>query len=96
MFDPTSPITREAIAVMVNNVLKYQNSSEQGLFTDVTATSNPWSYNSIEALGETGIITGFPDGTYLPGSTMSRAEMTVLAAAMPSPAVLTGPVMMPT
>ncbi len=84
LFNPTSPVTREEIAVMVNNVLKYQNNQAQSLYTDVTPIDNPWSYDSIEALGETGVITGFPDGTFQPRGTISRAEMTVLAAAMPS------------
>ncbi len=87
MFDPNRPITREEIAVMVNNILMYQNQLEDDLYTDVTPLSNPWAYDSIEALGETGVLAGFPDGTYQPGGTMTRAEMTVLAAAMPSATV---------
>ena len=84
MFNPDRPITREEIAVMVNNVLKYQNTFGDGLFSDVTRTSNPWSFDAIEALSANGIITGFQDGSYQPGNTLSRAEMAVIAAMMPS------------
>jgi hypothetical protein len=76
---------------MVNNVLKYQNDQAQNLYTDVTPIDNPWSYASIEALGETGVITGFPDGTFQPRSTMSRAEMTVLPTAIRRPTSAPGP-----
>ncbi len=84
LYDPSRPITREEIAVMVNNVLMYDNNQEQSQFTDVTQLSNPWSYDSIEALGETGLLKGYPDGTYQPESTLTRAEITVITVTMPS------------
>ena len=84
LYDPNRPITREEIAVMVNNVLMYDNNQEQSQFTDVTQLSNPWSYDSIEALGETGLLKGYPDGTYQPESTLTRAEITVITVTMPS------------
>ena len=80
---------------MVNNVLKYHNPVDEDLFTDVSQDLNPWSYNSIEALSETGIIKGYSDGTYQPDGTITRAEMTVLATKIPVAALSTDPVMMP-
>ncbi len=86
LFDPDRPITREEIAVMLNNVLLYQ-SSGGALFSDVTQAANPWSYEAIGALGIYGIIAGFPDSTFRPKETMTRAEGVTLIAQIPAPLI---------
>lgn len=87
MFDPDRPVTREEIAVMINNVLLYQTSGSGGLYSDVTQVSNPWSYNDIEALGTYGIINGYPDATFRPYETMTRAEGVALITQIPTPLI---------
>ena len=50
-------------------------------FNDVG--SGYWAFQAIEALAASGITTGFPDGTFRPENTVSRAQMaTFLARAL--------------
>jgi spore germination protein YaaH len=87
LFDPDRPVTREEIAVMINNVLLYQSGGGGALFSDVNQASNPWSYSDIEALGTYGIIAGFPDATFRPQDIMTRAEGVALVAQIPAPLI---------
>ena len=42
-----------------------------------------WAYQAIEAMASSGITTGFPDGTFRPENTVTRAQMaTFLARAL--------------
>lgn len=85
MFDPDRPITREEISVMINNVLIYQSSTGGTTFTDVSQVRNPWSYDSIEALGTSGIVPGYPDGSFQPQGAITRAEGVALVMQLPVP-----------
>jgi spore germination protein YaaH len=76
-FDPDRPVSRQEIAVMLNNIL-YYTTSGQPVFSDVTKDSNSWSYDAIAALSEAGVITGRPDGSFLPQANLNRAEMAAL------------------
>jgi spore germination protein YaaH len=76
-FAPEAPVTREEIAVMLNNILGYEGGSVS-VFADVTAQANPWSYQAINALSANGVINGYPDGNYHPKDTLTRAQMTAL------------------
>ena len=78
LFAPDRPVTREEIAVMLNNILRYTCSETAGVFSDVSGQANPWSYEAIFALSENDVITGYPDGSFHPRSTVTRAEMTAL------------------
>ena len=78
LFAPERAVTREEIAVMLNNILGYTSSSSGTVFSDLSAESNSWSYDSINALSENGIITGYTDGSFKPHMNVTRAE----AAAM--------------
>lgn len=77
-FAPDKPMTRQEIAVMLNNYFSYTASGQQAPFSDVSSESNPWSYTAIYALSENKIITGYPDGRYGPQFNVTRAEMTAL------------------
>lgn len=87
LYDPDSPVTREAFAVMINHALLYQNNSGSRIYPDVTEAANPWSYNDIEALSSYGIISGFSDGTFRPYDTMTRAEAVALVTQIPAPLI---------
>lgn len=87
LYDPDSPVTREAFAVMINHALLYQNNSGSRIYTDVTEAANPWSYNDIEALSSYGIFDGFSDGTFRPHDTMTRAEAVALITQIPAPLI---------
>jgi hypothetical protein len=50
--------------------------SSPGKFSDVTESH--WAFNFIESLAARGIVAGFPDGTYKPEGTVTRAEWAAL------------------
>lgn len=89
-YKPEMPITREQMAVVLDNILKQKMKSEPKVnssvnnddnnhgFSDVTDKNNPWSYKSINAMKQCGIISGFGDGSFKPVKALTRAEMTVL------------------
>ncbi|NLA86143.1 MAG: glycoside hydrolase [Clostridiales bacterium] len=82
-FNPDRPVTREEFAVMINHTLLYRNNGGVSTFSDVSLETNPWSYNAIEALGNYGILSGYPDGTFRPGDTITRAEAAALITRIP-------------
>ncbi|MDF2962017.1 MAG: hypothetical protein K0S39_3752 [Paenibacillus sp.] len=47
-------------------------------FSDVDPQQNAWAVSSIYLMAEKQILTGYPDGTFLPGNTVSKAEWTVM------------------
>ena len=74
-FLPNRAVTREEIAVILQRVLQYEYSgmSNKVSFSDVT--EERWSYREISALIESGILNGYPDGTFRPEQFLSRGEM---------------------
>jgi hypothetical protein len=46
------------------------------VFSDVSTTY--WGYNAITVLSGKGIVSGYPDGTFKPGATVTRAEFTAM------------------
>lgn len=91
-FRPNGSITRaEFSAVMVKALGLNPNVSGAQSFSDVP-TSN-WAYPAIETVRSTGLVSGYPNGLFLPGKSISRAEtFAVLANAaripMPSDAAI--------
>ncbi len=77
-FNPDRPVTREEFAVMINHTLLYRNNGSVSTFSDVSLESNPWSYDAIEALGNYGILSGYPDGTFRPADTLTRAAAALI------------------
>lgn len=82
-FDPESPVTREQMAVMMNNILEKKPdgdfSAKGDSFTDVNRSNNYWSYEAIESMARRGIITGFEDNSFRPKDKLTRAQMTKMA-----------------
>jgi len=48
------------------------------VFSDVS--SDHWAFDYIQKLRESGITTGYPDGTYKPENNVTRAEMAAFLA----------------
>ena len=79
---PGASITRAEVAVMFFRLLKddVRNAEltvENG-FIDVS--EDQWFNTAVSTLAKMGIITGYPDGTFRPGQTITRAEFAALAA----------------
>lgn len=72
-FNPDQHITRAEFAELVF-LTELANSTGNNVdFTDVT-TDHP-QYTSIKAASSAGLINGYPDGTFKPSATITRAEV---------------------
>jgi hypothetical protein len=72
-FRPNAPITREEMAAMIARALNLEEEVVEDYFEDI-GTASSWAQLSIRRLGNSKIITGFPDGTFRPKDTLTRAE----------------------
>lgn len=77
-FAPNEKITREQMAIMLNNftnntdlVLPVTNTAAS--FTDSTIIS-PWATESVNKIVSSGIMSGYPEGNYNPQGKATRAE----------------------
>jgi len=77
-FAPNEKITREQMAIMLNNfarstelVLPETNAAVS--FTDSTSIS-PWASDSVSTIVSSGIMSGYPEGNYNPQGNATRAE----------------------
>lgn len=74
-FKPGRPITREEMAVMIARALELEELPDAGVpvFTDSGEVSS-WAIDSVNSLTEMGILSGFPDGSFRPQDSLTRAE----------------------
>ena len=84
-FRPNDPISREEIAVMVKNFLPAAGIMLPKVkiapaFSD-NDKINSWSLSAVQELGQYGLLTGFPDGSFKPQKTCTRAEAATIVAA---------------
>ncbi len=81
----SSPVTMTAYAILALaqkpfpvNIDHYSNNnpvaSGNSTFSDLS--SNNWAYKPIINLVEAGVLSGYPDGTFKPDKSVSRAEFT--------------------
>lgn len=86
-FRPEGLITRAEFSAMMVKALSLNiNATGQQTFNDVPTAH--WAYPSIETVRSTGLVSGYPNGQFLPNKSISRAEtMAVLsnAARIPMP-----------
>jgi uncharacterized repeat protein (TIGR02543 family) len=79
---PEGLITREEVAAVFYRLLtdSYRESiwTQQEDFPDVN--ENRWSLRHIATLANGGIIEGYPDGSFRPGSFITRAELATIAS----------------
>lgn len=71
---PENHISRQEAATIINNLTHddYDKNNFNITFTDIK--SNHWSYESIKALSQMGIINGYEDGSFRPDDKLTRAE----------------------
>jgi spore germination protein YaaH len=84
LFYPDKNITREEFAVICDKVLYSPDTVDfsQKIYSDVSPETNPWSNKSIILLSMNNILSGYPDGTFKPGNTITRAEAVRVISAM--------------
>ncbi|MEW6229792.1 MAG: S-layer homology domain-containing protein [Bacillota bacterium] len=73
-FKPENPVTRAEFAKMVARAFAIRPTGEPR-FRDI---SNNWAKAYIIALSESGIVSGYPDGTFKPERHITRAEMATM------------------
>jgi hypothetical protein len=71
IFDPEGNLTRAQMSAILVNAYLLAGSYEKG-FTDVP--SDYWASKQIQALAANGITTGYPDGRFIPGGTVTRVQ----------------------
>lgn len=77
LFDPDTSITREAAVTMLVRYLNMQGvtiaTGEAAAFTDAGSISS-WAVEAVELCAAAGIVGGYPDGTFRPQATITRAQ----------------------
>jgi len=77
IFKPDNKISREEMAVMIVKAAKPQINSEFLECTDGDQVSS-WAKNAVATAYVNNIITGMPDGSFLPLNNASRAEAVIV------------------
>jgi hypothetical protein len=77
-FGPNDPLTREQLAVLLARALRLTGTAQLA-FTD-TAAIDAWAVGSVHAAVAAGYISGFPDGSFQPQGTATRAQAAKLLA----------------
>jgi hypothetical protein len=80
-FRPDSAITREEVATALARAMKLQPTDREMTFADLDRIA-AWAREGVAAAVEKGLIKGFPDGTFRPGDTASRAQCAVMVQQM--------------
>jgi hypothetical protein len=71
IFDPEGNLTRAQMAAILASAYSLTGEYEKG-FVDVPTTY--WASKQIQALAANNITTGYPDGTFKPGGTVTRVQ----------------------
>ncbi len=72
-FRPDREASREEVAAFLARIIKADLSHGNSDFSDVS--TDRWSYDEIAALASSGILLGYPDGTFRPENIIDRGEM---------------------
>lgn len=77
-FKPDEFITREQVAMMISNYKKLSDHAHDKVqqFSDVNDISD-WSIDAVEGIVEHQYMIGYPDNTFKPLKSISRAEAVV-------------------
>ncbi|KNY26226.1 endo-1,4-beta-xylanase [Pseudobacteroides cellulosolvens] len=73
-FGPDKNCSRQEAITMIVRAFNLGESSKQLSFNDVTDIQQ-WSYKSISKAIESELIKGYPDNTFKPGNSITRAEL---------------------
>lgn len=74
-FRPNQAINRGDVAMIIDRAFKIEGSSSER-FSDVN--EDAYYYESVHDLKAAGFISGYPDGTFLPSSEITRAEFSLI------------------
>ncbi|TEB10588.1 S-layer homology domain-containing protein [Pelotomaculum propionicicum] len=74
-FGPGQPITRAQFVSLLAAALQWPAPENQPSFKDAVPQ---WAQPAIAAAVSRGVVTGYPDGTFLPDARVTRSEMAVM------------------
>ena len=81
-FAPDAPVTREQVAVMINQYLIVSGTqipqSEQGAALKDADKISPWAADAVEFMMRAGLMHGRPDGSFDPQAVVTRGEVAVI------------------
>lgn len=79
---PDDNITRAEVATiffrLLNENIRKENITKENVFSDVPAEA--WYCTAVSSMSRLGIIKGYPDGTFEPNKSITRAEFAAIAA----------------
>ncbi|MFC4597810.1 polysaccharide lyase family 8 super-sandwich domain-containing protein [Cohnella hongkongensis] len=76
-FLPNAFVTRAEFAVMLTKALGLEGGEAQLEFTDRAAIGG-WAVDAVSAAVQAGVISGYEDGSFRPGDSLTRAEMVTM------------------
>lgn len=86
LYVPNQPVSRQEMAVMLHRALSIPNATTQKqVFSDLNRLEHSWSYDAIMNLFEANIITGFPNGTFAPYASITRASLAAMLSRITLP-----------
>ena len=77
-FKPKDPVTRGQLAVILMKSFALQRTGQTTGFKDIQ--QGYWAYEAVLILADNGISRGYPDKTFKPANSVTRAETVVLLA----------------
>ncbi len=80
-FRPDSPIKRSEASQLIASLLMEKNSGGDYLFKDVDTAA--WYFDAVSQLTGYDLLSGYPDGTFRPDSTITRAEFVTILSRFP-------------
>ncbi|WP_332650870.1 S-layer homology domain-containing protein [Lysinibacillus sp. 54212] len=76
--EPTASLQNKGIVYFDKLQAVYSDNYVEPIYTDVKA--GHWAYSAIIALNDKNLIKGYPNGTYMPDSSITRAEAASIIA----------------
>lgn len=71
-FRPQNPISREEVATLLTNALKLKSTKSASSFKDLA--KDRWSFPYVSTISTYGLMKGYPDQTFRPTHSITRAE----------------------
>jgi hypothetical protein len=75
--NPRESVTRQEAAVLLARAFELNQTGNSAAFTD-KAELAPWATAAVGELAKRSVLKGFPDGSFKPQATLTRAEATAL------------------
>lgn len=78
LFLPAQPVTRQEVAYALARAYKLSSNEDQLIAFEDDKDIDIWAKDSVQALAQSGYLKGYPDGTFKPKATITRAEFVTL------------------